>query len=112
MKNLKLTIAVLAISLSATFSAFAGNPEADATNSKLQSELTALLGHPNIEEVPNEIIFRVSFMLNNNDEIVVVSVNSKSTYIDSFVKSKLNYKKIAIKGIKRGEIYTLPVKIV
>ena len=111
MKNFKLIIAVLAFSFLTSVSSFAGNNETENSNTKLLSELTSLLGDY-YENITDEVNFSVSFMLNNNNEIVVISVNSKVSNMDSFVKSRLNYKKIDVKGIKKGKVYTLPVRIV
>jgi len=52
------------------------------------------------------------FTLNDKSEIVVVSVNSDNDIGDSFVKSKLNYKKVKVKTLTPGKMYRLPLKIV
>ncbi|MGB0892554.1 MAG: hypothetical protein ACPGUU_09400, partial [Flavobacteriaceae bacterium] len=53
----------------------------------------------------------VSFVLSDNNELVVLSVKSEHKAVDKFVKSKLNYKKIRVTGIKKGEVYRMPLKI-
>ena len=50
-------------------------------------------------------------MLNAKNEIVIVSVDAENTVIDSYIKNKLNYKVVQVKGIKKGEIYRVPLKI-
>ena len=50
-------------------------------------------------------------MINNKNELVVVSVDSNVSEFQSIVKNKLNYKKLNFKGAKKGEIYKVPVKI-
>ena len=50
-------------------------------------------------------------MLNNDNEVIVVSVDSKSNSVASYVKAKLNYQKIDVKGLKKGKIYTVPLTI-
>ena len=42
-------------------------------------------------------------MLNNDNEVIVVSADSKSNSVASYVKAKLNYQKIDVKGLKKGK---------
>ena len=50
-------------------------------------------------------------MINNENEIVILSVNSKVIELRNFVKSKLNYKKVKVRGMLKGEIYKMPLKL-
>ncbi|MFS4467359.1 hypothetical protein [Maribacter sp. 2210JD10-5] len=54
---------------------------------------------------------QVRFTLNNVGEIVVLSVDSDSEQFESFVKSKLNYKKIELDKVEEGKLYTIPVRV-
>lgn len=51
----------------------------------------------------------VKIMINTKNEIVVLSVDTQNTEVDSFVKSRLNYKKVSTKTA--SDIFTLPIKI-
>ena len=55
----------------------------------------------------------VKFTVNDNNEIVVLSVNSYSNVkqIASFIKDRLNYKKLSTK-VQSKAIYILPVKMI
>jgi hypothetical protein len=113
MKNLKTIITLIALSLSTLFSVVAieKNPTKGKSNKELRTEIISLLGDEIPVQVQNESLAEVAFIINNNNEIVVLSVDSKIEKLNSFVKNKLNYKKITTKGVKKGEFYRMPLKI-
>lgn len=51
----------------------------------------------------------VKIIINENNEMVVLSVNTKNAAVEAFVKGRLNYKKIATKT--SSEVFTLPIKV-
>lgn len=111
MRNLKSIIAIIAISLATTFSATATEKEPTKVTEKLRTEIISMLGSTVQLELKNTTSAEISFMVNNKNELVVVSVDSNVSEFQSIVKTKLNYKKLAFKGAKKGEIYKVPVKI-
>ena len=112
MKKLKLVLAAIAISF-ASLTATATETEPKSSNNELRSQIVSLLG----SEAPTSITdgkdvkASVSLMLNNKNQIVVLSIDSKSGSVETFVKSKLNYQTIDVKGLKKGEIYRVPLTI-
>lgn len=52
----------------------------------------------------------VKIMINKKNEIVVLSVDTKNDEIDTFVKGRLNYKKVSVKTAP--ELFTVPVKLI
>jgi hypothetical protein len=50
-------------------------------------------------------------MINNQNEIVIISVTSDINELNAFIKKKLSYKKVDVRGMKKGEIYEIPLKI-
>ena len=114
MRNLKVALAILVISISSmiSVSAINENPVNKNVNSELRLEIAKLLGHHNYKLNEVTIQADVSVMLNNKNELVVLSVDSDHKNIESFVTTKLNYKKITIKGLAKGSIYTIPLKII
>ena len=111
MKNFKTFIAVLAISLSTVFSASATEKISPEKTTKLRTEIASMIGDkvPGLYKESSSAEF--SFIINNNNEIVIVSVDSNNSDFTTYIKEKLNYKKLSVKGIKKGELYTMPVKI-
>ena len=73
--------------------AFANNADDDKKkkdNQQLRTEIVNLLGSG---ETTLNISCKamVSFMINNEGEIVVISVDSKNNALESYVKRKLNF---------------------
>lgn len=111
MRKLKSIIAIIAISLATTFSTNATEKESSKINKELRTELVSMLGKKIRVEVKEATTAEISFMVNNKNEVVIISVDSRVDEFNSMVKNKLNYKKINVKGVKKGEIYRIPVKI-
>jgi len=49
----------------------------------------------------------ISFMINAQNEILVVSTNNKD--LDNILKNALNYKSISVSELEYNKIYTVPV---
>lgn len=111
MKNFKSIIAIFAISLATIFSTSASETEPSTTNKKLRTKIVSMLGKKIPMNINKTQTAEVSFMINDKNEIVVITVDSKLQEFNSFIKNKLNYKKIKVQGTKKGEIYIVPVKI-
>lgn len=111
MKNLKSIITVIAICLVTSLSANNSENNPTKSNEKLRSEIVSILGSKVPLVLTKSSEAEVSFIVNDKNEIVVISVDSASSEFNSFVKNKLNYKKINETGAKKGEIYKMPVKI-
>lgn len=111
MKNLKLFIAIVAISISSVVSANTEPTEPVEAKTELRTQIVSLLGNHNYELENSALTAEISVMLNNKSELVVVSVNSENEQIQSFVSSRLNYKQVAVKEIKKGTIYRLSVTL-
>jgi len=60
----------------------------------------------------DELGAEVLFTVNNNKEIIILSVDSDDDLLESYLKRKLNYKKVNHRPSKNGEIYLLPVRMV
>ena len=116
MKNLKTIIAVVAIGLLTALPAAANtnptNPTSKTAKTVLRAEIVSLLGNHKYDLYNETLEAQVSVMLNNQNQLVVVAVNSKNEVISSYVKTKLNYKRVDVKGIKKGTVYRVPLKMV
>lgn len=110
MKNLKLVIAILAISISSVVSVSA-NTEPTEVKSDLRAQIVSLLGNHTYELENQTLTAKVSVMLNNKGQLVVISIDSKNEQVHAFIKSRLNYKKVSVKEIKKGSIYIVPLKL-
>lgn len=110
MKNLKVFITAIAITFFAVTTVSATSTETTSKN-QLRTELIDLLGSFEQHIDQASITANVAFMLNNNNEIVVMSVDSDNKSVVAYVKSRLNYKKVNAPGISKGEVYVMPLKI-
>ena len=112
MKKLKLTITAIALCF-ATITASATETKPNETNKAFRTKIVSLIGTEAPSYLTNgkEITAKISLMLNNKNQVIVVSVDSKNTSIEAYIKSKLNYQKIDVKGLKKGEIYKVPLTI-
>lgn len=111
MKSLKSIITIIAISLATTFSTTATETEPTKITKELRTEIVSLLGDKIPIILKEDCAATVSFIINNKNEIVILSVDCKVDKFNTYVKRKLNYKKIKVKGTLKGEIYKMPIKI-
>ena len=109
MKTLKICLAIALFSISSLTFANTDNP----LNIKkdLHTELAKLIGDNVPFQITEDILAEIDFTVNQNNEIVVIAVSSKNKNFDKYIKYKLNYKKVNVKGVKKGTFYQLPVKI-
>jgi hypothetical protein len=101
MRNLKLIIAIVGISIASTFSASATETNPVESTKQLRSQIISILGKKITLQIEKTGTAEISFLINNKNEIVVISVNSKLSSFNTFVKNKLNYNNIDTKGINR-----------
>ena len=109
MKTLKIYLAIALFSISSLTFANTDNPL--NIKKELHTELVKLIGDNVPFQIAEDVLAEIDFTVNQNNEIVVIAVNSKNESFDNYIKNKLNYKKVRVKGVKKGEFYQLPVKI-
>lgn len=115
MKNLKTIIAVVAIGFLTVLPTSANTntePASKEAKTILRTEIISLLGNHSYHLSDKTLEAEVSVMLNNKNELVVISVSSDSETVTDYVKAKLNYKKITVKGISKGTVYRIPLKMI
>jgi hypothetical protein len=100
----------LAICLSTVFSVSAAK-NTPITKKKLRIEIVSILGNKISVELKKPNKAEISFMINSQNEIVIISVESDIDELKTIIKGKLNYKKVEVKGTKKGEIYKIPLRI-
>jgi hypothetical protein len=111
MRNIKTIVTILAISLATTLLTTATEKAPSNITQKLRTEIVSMLGNKISLELKTSATAEISFIINNYNEIVIISVDSKIDELKSIIKSKLNYKKIAVRGTEKGEIYKIPLRI-
>lgn len=114
MKQFKTIIAILAISFASVLPASAitdTEPTSKEAKIILRAEIVELLGSHKYDLEAKTLEAQVSVMLNNNNELVVLAVKTDDETVANFVKVKLNYKKVNVKGIKKGTVFRIPLKM-
>lgn len=73
--------------------------------------IAELLKNPSFN-VEHDVIATVLFTINKNNEMVVISVESTDADVESFIKARLNYKKLLLSTTTPSGMYKVPVKII
>lgn len=80
------------------------------SNKTCSEQIAELLENPQFK-VEAEISAYVTFMLNDDNEIVVLDVETDNQQVERYVKARLNYQEIAT-NLEQGKQYNVPVRIV
>jgi len=115
MKTLKSMLLVVAITLGSVLSTNATEELKVESNSTTESkaitsEIVNLLQKPNFT-IEDDVQAYVRLVLNENNEMVVLFVNSENEMINNFIKNRLNYKKVSENVINKDQEYIVPVRI-
>ena len=110
---MKTTIKTLLLVVAITFSSvLSANTEVTTVKEPetLTEKIQDLLKNPKfiIEE---ELQARVTVMLNNNGELVVLAIDSNSKLAENFIKDRLNYKKLNVGVNNLNKTFVVPIKI-
>ncbi|ADV47675.1 hypothetical protein I2486_01345 [Cellulophaga sp. E16_2] len=84
--------------------------KSEKPSENLSTQIATLLSNSNLV-IEDELTANVLFTLNEDREIVVLSVTTNSEVIAQFVKSKLNYQKVSLENYREGRMYTVPVRL-
>ncbi|MEP0263933.1 hypothetical protein [Dokdonia sp.] len=108
MKNLKMYVVAVLLAVGTTVFANDTNP-VNTTPENVATQIAELLKNPEMA-VEKDIMAKVTFMVNNNKELVVINVDTQNESVDAFIKSRLNYKKL--NTVPTGKEWVVPVRIV
>lgn len=110
MKTLKMLVLVVAITTSSVLSA-STNPIEKNEPTSITETVGKLLKNPDFQ-LNEDVSALVNILINENDEIVVLSVETSNKTVDRYIKNRLNYKKLS-KEMGNSPIGRLkiPVKI-
>lgn len=108
----KFSLVFVAAMLLSTGSIFANDLKRVEPSETLSVQISKMLKENTFALKENsELTAQVRFIINNEGEIVVMSVDTEYSNLEGFVKSRLNYKKVQLNNYKEGKIYTIPVRI-
>ena len=106
----KMSMAFFAAALIAVGTLSASPVENVRPTNELSTQIHKML-KSNSFDVEEDLVANVRFTLNKEGEIVVLSVDTEDDALESFVKGRLNYKKVDFQDAKEGKLYTVPVRI-
>jgi len=106
MKKLMLTALALVI---ATTTLFATNANPDDDNKNIRSQIIQLMDAPDFS-VTEDTTVLITFTFDSEDEIIVLSVDSKDSKVLNYVRENLNHKAIANPG-KKDKLYSFPLTV-
>ncbi len=111
----KVSYAIAAALLLSAGNAFAAvDPDKiQMPNAKVSTQIESLLEEQNgfyLGEA-DELLAVVNFMVNDRNQIVVLSVDTPDERLERFVKARLNYEVVIDQSLKEGKAYKIPVRV-
>ena len=109
MKTLKMLVLIVAITFSGAMSA-STNPIENAEPETMTATISELLKNPKVE-FNKDMSAMVEVTVNQNNELVVLSVDTQNKAFESFIKNRLNYKKVSKEVVGNQKHFKIPVTI-
>lgn len=79
--------------------------------SNANDEISQLLNsYPYLEGLEKELIVKITFILTEDNEVLVLRVDSENEDVERFIRNKLHYKKLVSNDLIKGTEYIIPVK--
>ncbi|WP_299161020.1 hypothetical protein [uncultured Eudoraea sp.] len=107
----KFSLILVAATLLVSGSIFANDSDTKDPQKSLATQIGEILKENQLVVDNYELTAEVLFTVNSEAEIVVISVDTGDSDLESFVKGKLNYKKVQLEEVVVGRMYRLPVRI-
>jgi len=112
MKIIRLLTLTLALTICAVISMGAkNNPE--SPDELLRTKITQLVRNPDLKLVPiHERDVTLEFIVTRDNKIVVLDVDTYNSVLEKYIKQKLNYHQISVKGIRKMTPYRIELAFV
>lgn len=107
----KQSLVLVAAMLLSSASIFANNVTDNDPTKSMSAQITEILSDNAFTEEDTGLRAQVRFTLNNESEIVILSVDTESDKFEYFVKSKLNYHIMQENDVEEGKMYTVSVRL-
>ena len=113
MRKISLVFAAALLLSAGNVFATEGATRVKSPEAKICSQIESLLEERNGFNLgdSNELYAVVRFMVNDANEIVVLSVETQDERLENFVKARLNYEKVADQNLKEGKTYRVPIRV-
>ncbi len=110
MRTIKTLLLIVALTFSSVLVASTNAEDKKAESVAITEEIGKLLKDPSFS-VDYEIIANVTVTLNKNNEFVVLSVETDANFLESYIKSRLNYQELPVTLNDSEKTYIVPVRI-
>ena len=110
MRQLKTLLVVVALTFSSVLLASTTPEDRETESAAITAQIGKLLKNPNFL-VEKDIVANVKITLNKNNEMVVLSVDSKENYVANFIKSRLNYNELPTEVNSLEKTFIVPVRV-
>lgn len=107
----KVSLVLVAAMLLFTGSILANDVKDTDPAKSLSAQISEILYNNEFTDDVIDQSAQVRFTLNNQGEIVVMSVDTENSRLESFVKARLNYKKVEVDNLEEGKLFTISVRI-
>jgi hypothetical protein len=112
MKKMSVVCIAAALLATAQISAAEETTPADAPKAKICAQIGGLLeGRAFNLGDRDAVSATVRFILNDEKEIVVLSVDTDDARLEAYVKARLNYQKVTDRDLEEGKTYKVPIRI-
>ncbi len=111
MKTIKIILLAVAFTFSGVLTASTDpEPTKEALTETISIEIGKLLKNPKflIEE---DMLAKVKVVINEDNELVVLSVQSDDEDLENYIKGRLNYKELSVKLRTGQKAFLVPVRI-
>lgn len=107
------TIQIMLLAVTFTFSSMLSastEPSKSEPSTAVSSEIQKLLKNPDFT-FKYDMTAQVKVVVNENNELVVLSIETENQELESFIKGRLNYKTLKVKLETGQKSYIVPVRI-
>ena len=105
-------LTLLFCTLAFTAQAFSHEKPRNA-NEDLKEKIVKLIDHPDLSKLSGEKFHaEIEFIVTRQNQLVVLAVYTDDEYFDRYIKNKLNYRAMNLKGVQRLTPYRITVNFV
>ena len=109
MRKISLVFLSAVFLVTTSLSATSPEPVSEASK-KLSTHISKLLKNNNIT-VEDDLTAMVMITINEDSEIVVISVETEDKNLEQVLKSRLNYEKVDLEPHNSGKLFRVPVRV-
>ena len=113
MRRISLVFAAALLLSAGNVFAIEGPSAIENPKAKICTQIESLLEESNGYNLgeQKELSAMVRFTLNDDKEIIVLSVDTEDERLERFVKARLNYEKVGDQSLKEGKTYRVPIRV-